>query len=149
MEHHHFDQCLMILNSPVSATFLCMLKETILLSIFSFWIESHPYMFLSALYSFLGKESKCSNMETTVLLLSATKPFEVLPDKGSLANTLLSTCFLGPKGTKSFAAIFMTSYEPSNKPKSFLSFQKTFQPTHTQSSPDETKPNTAHVDIPK
>lgn len=73
----------MILNSPVSATFLCMLKETILLSIFSFWIESHPYMFLSALYSFLGKESKCSNVEITVLLLSA---FQVLPDKGMLTS---------------------------------------------------------------
>lgn len=149
MEHHHFDQCLMILNSPVSATFLCMLKETILISIFGFWTESHPYMFLSALYSFLGKESKCSNIEITALLLSATKAFQVLPDKGSLADILLSTCFLGPKETKGFAAILMTSYEPPNKPQSFLSFQKTFKPTYTQSSPDETKPNTAHVDIPK
>uniref|UniRef100_A0A8C9FR51 Phosphodiesterase n=2 Tax=Pavo cristatus TaxID=9049 RepID=A0A8C9FR51_PAVCR len=26
MEHHHFDQCLMILNSPVSASLLCTLK---------------------------------------------------------------------------------------------------------------------------
>lgn len=72
----------------------------ILFLIFSFWTHSHPYTFLRDLYSFLGKESKCSCFEITIPLLSATKPFQVLPDKGSLANILWSTCFLGAKGKK-------------------------------------------------
>jgi len=82
MEHHHFDQCLMILNSPVSAAFSCMQRKLfpILLFIFSFWIDSHPYTFLSDLYSFLGKESKCSSFEIT----KCHKLLQVLPDKGSL-----------------------------------------------------------------
>lgn len=96
----------------------------ILLFIFSFWIDSHPCTSLSDLYSFLGKESKCISFEITASFQSATKPYRVFPDKGSLANILLSSCFLGPKETKGFVGIFVTSYEPPNKPKSLPSFQK-------------------------
>lgn len=121
----------------------------ILVFIFSFWIDSHPYTFLSDLYSFLGKESKSSSFEITVPPLSATKPFQVLPDKGSIANILLSTCFLGPKLKKPLFPFSWPLMNQQTNPSPCSHFKKTFRPTHTQSSPEETKPNTANVDIPK
>lgn len=59
MEHHHFDQCLMILNSPVSMSFIVGSFERELYAcscIFRFWTYSRHHKFLNILYSFLGKE---------------------------------------------------------------------------------------------
>lgn len=59
MEHHHFDQCLMILNSPVSMSFsvVSFKRELYTCSrIFRFWTYSRHHKFLNILYSFLGKE---------------------------------------------------------------------------------------------
>lgn len=104
----------------VSCSMLCMLKETLLLAIFRFWIESHPYMFLNAPFPFLGKESKCSNMEITVLVLRATKAFQVLSDKGSLANIFWVPASLAQRKQKALLPFSwpLTNHQTNPSPSS-------------------------------
>lgn len=84
MEHHHFDQCLMILNSPVSTVFIVVNLKGELYKcsfIFRFWTYSQHHKFSNILYSFLGKEGIAKAVDIATASRLAGKNYLVLPAK--------------------------------------------------------------------